>query len=399
MRCVFGIDVSKASMNIAIVVNKILVKEDKLSLNSKGFKSLNQLVKTFNNPEIVFEATGVYSRRLQFFLDHQKLNYVCMNPLKAKKQLDNLRPNKTDRNDARRLAETQFLLNRLFTYKMNPIYHELMDLSRFYQEIVRDCVVNKNRLHRALQLTFPEIESLMYQPKGSFYWKLVNQFSDPRTVLKMNGSSIEQIIIEKAPDNTSAERTADLTDKLQELAKSAYPSVSSQSSLYYQINYLTHQLIVLDNQKALIIEKMVELAESLPEYNCLLSIPGFGKTTVVSLIGELGDIRRFKSSNALNAYIGIDLRHYESGSYVATDHISKRGNPIARKVLFKAIQNIATVAHYYPNHINDFYQKKKQQSSGRGTKKVAIATMHRLIRTIYHLVKYNQVYDYGTAKS
>ena len=41
------------------------------------------------------------------------------------------------------------------------------------------------------------------------------------------------------------------------------------------------------------------------------------------LIGELGDIRRFHSSNALNAYIGIDLRHYESGNFVAADHISK----------------------------------------------------------------------------
>ena len=52
---------------------------------------------------------------------------------------------------------------------------------------------------------------------------------------------------------------------------------------------------------------MQQEAQNLPEYNLLLTIPGFGVKTVTSLIGELGDIRRFHSSNALNAYIGIDL--------------------------------------------------------------------------------------------
>lgn len=41
---------------------------------------------------------------------------------------------------------------------MDPVYSQLRDLSRFYQEINKDIVAHKNRLHRALQLTFPEIE-------------------------------------------------------------------------------------------------------------------------------------------------------------------------------------------------------------------------------------------------
>ena len=152
-------------------------------------------------------------------------------------------------------------------------------------------------------------------------------------------------------------------------------------------------------EKDKIIAEMQHEAKSLPEYNILLSIPGFGVKTVTTLIGELGDIRRFHSSNAINAFIGIDLRHYESGEYVATDHISKRGDAVARKILFKSIQNIAVASHFHPNHINDFYQKRKRQSSQPGTKKIAIATMHRLIRTMYHLVINNQLYNYQIAKA
>ena len=49
----------------------------------------------------------------------------------------------------------------------------------------------------------------------------------------------------------------------------------------------------------------------------VLSISGITETTATSIIGELGDIRRFQSANQINAFIGIDLRHYESGNFLA----------------------------------------------------------------------------------
>ena len=76
---------------------------------------------------------------------------------------------------------------------------------------------------------------------------------------------------------------------------------------------------------------MVALAQPLPEYDILRSIPGIAETTATSIIGELGDIRRFQSTNQINAFIGIDLRHYESGNFLAKEHITKRGNPYAEK--------------------------------------------------------------------
>ena len=49
------------------------------------------------NPEIIFEANGVYSCRLQAFLEENSYDYKCLNPLEAKKQLDGLRVRKTDK--------------------------------------------------------------------------------------------------------------------------------------------------------------------------------------------------------------------------------------------------------------------------------------------------------------
>lgn len=399
MRTVFGIDVSKHTINLAIVVNKVKVNACKLSLDQPGLHELLKLLETFHHPEIVFEATGIYSRTLQHFLDCHQFNYAMLNPLAAKKQLDKLRPFKSDSNDALNLAETSFIIHRSISYKQAPIYEQLHDLSRFYQEISRDVINHKNRLHRALQLTFPQLESLFSNTNNELYWAIVSHFACPSKVLKLSFTELSAFIIHSTNKRISTNRVTQIAQRLSKLANKAYPVVSDDSYVYEQIKYLANRIVEEVHEKSKITAEMQREAHSLPEYDLLLTIPGFGVRTVTSLIGELGDIRRFHSSNALNAYIGIDLRHYESGNFIAADHISKRGNAIARKILFKSIQNIASAGHFHPNHINDFYQKRKRQSSQPGTKKIAIAAIHRLLRTIYHLVKYNQPYNYQIAKA
>ena len=399
MRTVFGIDVSKHTINLVIVVNKVKVDELKLTLNRPGLDDLLKLLKSFHQPEVVFEATGIYSRTLQHFLDCNKFEYTMLNPLAAKKQLDSLCPYKTDRADALNLAQTSFIVHRSLSYKQDPIYEQLHDLSRFYQEVSRDVINHKNRLHRALQLTFPQIESLFSNTNSELYWAIVLRFARPSRVLKVTHAELTSVILHSTNKIISSDRASRIAQKLSVLAKKAYPVVNDNSYVYEQIQYLANRIVEEVHEKDKIITKMQHEAENLPEHKLPLSIPGFGVRTVTSLIGELGDIRRFHSSNALNAYIGIGLRHYESGNFVATDHISKRGDAVARKILFKSIQNIAVTSHFHPNHINDFYQKRKRQSPQSGTKKIAIATMHRLLRTIYHLVKYNQSYNYQIAKA
>uniref|UniRef100_UPI000AD43C1A transposase n=1 Tax=Streptococcus suis TaxID=1307 RepID=UPI000AD43C1A len=100
-----------------------------------------------------------------------------------------------------------------------------------------------------------------------------------------------------------------------------------------------------------------------------------------------------------DAFIGIDLRHYESGNFLAKEHITKRGNPYARKILFKCIHNIASANHTNPCHIADFYKKRKRQSQTTSTKLHTIASIHRLIRTMYYLIMHNKFYDYASTQN
>ena len=399
MRTVFGIDVSKASSEVAIVINGEKIHGYTMPNDAIGFTRLLDDLKTVQKPEIIFEATGVYSRRLQAFLEENGYAYTQLNPLEDKKQLDSLRVRKTDKIDAETLAISQFVLNRKPTYIQEEVYQELRDLSRFYQNLTEDIVRTKNRLHKVLQVTFPEMENILSTPTREQYWNLVMTFPYKDFVLELSKDELLEGIRQSTSKRISDKRVAYLAQKLAALANQSYCAVKKNSPILEEIRYYAKELLRLSEQRQAVLEQMVELAQPLPEYEILLSIPGIAETTATSMIGELGDIRRFQSANQINAFIGIDLRHYESGNFLVKEHITKRGNPYARKILFKCIHNIAAASHTNPCHIEDFYEKRKRQSQTTSTKPHTIASIHRLIRTMYYLITHNKLYDYTSTQN
>ena len=399
MRTVFGIDVSKASSEVAIVINGEKIHGYTMPNDTIGFTRLLDDLKTVQKPEIIFEATGVYSHRLQAFLEENGYTYTRLNPLEAKKQLDSLRVRKTDKIDAEKLAISQFVLNRKPTYIQEEVYQELRDLSRFYQNLTEDIVRTKNRLHKVLQVTFPEMENILSTPTREQYWNLVMTFPYKDFVLELSKDELLEGIRQSTSKRISDKRVAYLAQKLAALANQSYCAVKKNSPILEEIRYYAKELLRLSEQRQAVLEQMVELAQPLPEYEILLSIPGIAETTATSMIGELGDIRRFQSANQINAFIGIDLRHYESGNFLVKEHITKRGNPYARKILFKCIHNIAAASHTNPCHIEDFYEKRKRQSQTTSTKPHTIASIHRLIRTMYYLITHNKLYDYTSTQN
>ena len=210
-------------------------------------------------------------------------------------------------------------------------------------------------------------------------------------VLSLSQSDLCEIIRQSTSKRISEKRIAYLTDKLIKLSKQSFCAIKKTSQILEEVRLSERRQVVLND--------LVALAQPLPEYDILRSIPGIAETTATSIIGELGDIRRFQSSNQINAFIGIDLRHYESGNFLAKEHITKRGNPYARKILFKCIHNIASASHTNPCHIADFYEKRKRQSTIASTKPHTIASIHRLIRTIYYLITHNKLYDYSLTQN
>lgn len=399
MKVVFGIDVSKSTSSVCELIGE---SKNELSITNDrpGFKLLLKELAVFReHPQIIFEATGVYSRRLQTFLEDYGYDYVILNPLKANKEMNlGLRHNKTDRTDAYHLALIQKLYNHPINQKQAHEYQQLFALSRFYEQLTSDIVIAKNRLHKALQSTYPEYESVFSSPSGSHYWEIINHYPHCEDVVQAGEEKINKWLL--TLKGFKIRRANKLAKVLVESAKKSYPAVKSNSVEATQVTYYAQRLIELNNYRSDLLEQMLKVAKSLPnrDLEILESIPGFAQTTAVRVLAELGNIRRFSNPNKINAFIGIDPGRYQSGEMDSSLSITKHGNAIARKILYRAIGQIDNAAKTNPCHVADYYEKKKQSSQTKGFKKIAIASVHKLIRTIYALIMNNQLYDYDVAK-
>lgn len=399
MRTVIGIDVSKNKANIAVAVDSEVIEESVISLDILGFNELKHVVLQFSStPEIVFEATGVYSRRLEYFLQQEHLNYHILNPLVAKNRIaTGSRLRKNDKRDAMRLAITEFTEHRkpyLLAYKQDPIYRELTDMNRYYDQLNEDKKRARNRAYRVLQIVFASFGA----PKDGFSfdtklaWELLTLFPHARIVRDIGDlNELESRILAARFKGIGPKRAHDAARKLWKLAAQNGDAVAVTSDNTRQMKDLAEQVLALETAQDQQVSRMTALGKSLSEFKLLQTIPGIGSSTAIRLISELGDMRRFNTRQQLNSYVGIDTTEVDSGDHHSARHITKHGNPHARRILYWTVVLMIN-PKMGNNHIRDAYQKRREASSSK--KKLIVRQMDRLIKTILYLIKTNQPYSY-----
>lgn len=398
MRTIIGLDVSKASAKLAVATDQKIVFENDISLDVIGFKTLLSIIHAYKDAEIVFEATGVYSRRLEKFLQDNDIFYHILNPLVAKKRLDNgSRFRKNDQRDAQGLALTEFT-STLTAFKprfLDPVYRELSDMSRYYDQQSDDIKRAKNRLHKVIQLSFPGFENEINLDTVSGL-AVLRLFPHPAKIKGHSFNDLKMMILDLALPSIGEQRARNLAEKLWHLHSISYPAVDVNSFVVKQLQKQVTDVLTRKKERENVITEMIPLAEQLPEYEILLSIPSIAENTAVRLIGELGDLRRFEKRSQLNSFIGIDLIEIQSGDYVAQRHITKHGNPHARKLLYWTVINMIS-STATSNHIRDQYENRRAIASRK--KPLLVRCMDRLVKTILYLVKTNQFYSYDLACS
>lgn len=395
---VVALDVSMKKSYAVIYESNTCLWEGIVAHTKTGFGILlNEIQNLPQTPEVVFEATGVYSRPVEAFCQKNDLSYALLNPLQAKKQLeeDTLRSWKTDKQDAHKLAQTHRLKKRTPKVVQEERYQTMRDLSRFYQEVEEEIKRTRMHLHNCLQLVFPELEQFFSSRINLYALTLISLFPHPDLVLRSTPTKIKNLLIKSTRKNISENRARKKAEELISLAQDAYPAVDENSVHCQRTIYYAERLQDLILQKEALQSQMTLIAKELPEHELYITIPGIGELTSALLIGELGDVRRFETSNQLNAFVGIDIRRYQSGNYTGRDHINKRGNPKGRKILFFSVRNMIRQQKSAPNHIVDYYYKLKKQPVSKKDKVATVACMNKLLKCMHSMVRNHTKYDYA----
>lgn len=74
----------------------------------------------------------------------------------------------------------------------------------------------------------------------------------------------------------------------------------------------------------------------------LKTIPGVGPITAAAYVSTVDDPRRFKNSRLVGAYFGLTSRRYQSGETDRAGHISKHGDRLVRSYLYEAANVLLT---------------------------------------------------------
>jgi len=401
MKHVIALDVSKGKSTVAIYNGyKQCEFEGELYHTRVDFEHLHQRIEEIkildgHAPEIVFEATGIYSKPVEKFLRDYGHIYCRMNPLEANQQMASMRRYKTDISDAHELAKTHFKMEREITYVQDAYYDQMRAITRYYDEIDGEIILLRSRMHAILHISFPELEQLL-TPSSALFLNFVQLYPHPALLMAHSKTIIKNRLKSNTRKNLSLERAEKKAIVLLEAAENSYPAIEPTDIRCDQVRDYARRIADLLEKKEQLVKQMVEMSKGRKEYTVLRSFPGIGDTTACRLIGEMGDLRRFKNAKQLNAYVGIDIMRYQSGNTQYHDRINKRGNKKLRKILYFMICAML-MTKGKPNHFVDYYYKLKTQPQRKPHKVAIVACINKFLKVTFHLLKHDILYDYESA--
>jgi len=88
-------------------------------------------------------------------------------------------------------------------------------------------------------------------------------------------------------------------------------------------------------------QALTPVAEQLPAYALLLTIPGIGPTVAAILLAEIGDVAWFTKFSQLRKLAGLDIIRVQTGNFAGQWRISKCGRSLLRWALYHAAMGLA----------------------------------------------------------
>ena len=385
-----GIDVSKSKSTVAILNGDGSIRAKPFNVRHTADELLalvNYIKGTSEVPTILMEPTSHYHYPLLKAFQEANLPVCLINPYQMKKYGDTaLRKAKTDKRDSLRIA--QYALEK--SYSLIPYtpsdqkYEDLRFLSRQYSQRISILTVNKVQLLALLDQTMPGITSLLplksRDPDNCVLLRFVKRFKSFDMIRKMGKTRFLesfQLLVRKTKDRCAGTKGL----RIYELALNSVTTRGDNPLMAMTQEQCV--ALISTSQKAAdeINLQMRTIAETLPEYKVLRAMAGVGDRLGPVILAEIGDVRRFHSGKALNAYAGNDAPPYQSGQFESRNrHISKRGNPALRKACFEVMQALKlTKPQDDPVYL--FLLKKEQE--GKPYNVAKMAAVNKFLRIYY----------------
>lgn len=345
---------------------------------------------------IGLEATSVYSWHPAMYL-HQdpalrerKAKVFTLNPkLISKFREAYADMDKTDRLDAWVIADRLRFGRLTTTIVMQEQYVALQRLTRMRFHLVHNLAREKQYF---LQNLFYKCNAFTTEVDSSVF-----------------GHALMEMLSEKfSLDDIAEMDVADLADYLRDKGRNRFPDPERVARCIQQAARASYWLSkVVEDSIDLVLGTSIESIRSIQKQlkdldkaiervldgiqgaQCLLSVPGIGKVYAAGLLGELGDIERFKDQAAVAKYAGLTWRRHQSGVFEAEDTARiKSGNRFLRYYLVEAANSV----RMRDEEFGEYYRKKYHEVPKNQHKRALVLTARKLVRLVDVLLRSGQLY-------
>ena len=382
-----GIDIGK-NTHVASLVDdkkKVIFKAFSFSNSIDGAESLILKLEAFKNElEVGMEATGHYWLSLYSYLVEKNFTVRVINPIQTDgwRQGFEIRKRKTDIIDSLLIADLLRYGDFVETSLSNEDYLSLRNLSRFRSYLISSIGDLKRKTIALLDQVFPEYASSFSNIFGKTSKEILSNFSTPSDFEDINSDDLSTFLESVTRKNYASKKINELSKK----ASSSFGINFCLDSFSLQIKMLIEQISFIQNQVSDVENEIEVLLEKLN--SPITTIPGIGSVNAATILGEIGDIKRFSNPSKLVAYAGLDASVSQSGEYESTyNHMSKRGSPYLRRALFQS----ALRAEFCDPVFSNYYQKKI--SEGKHHLVATNAVARKLCHTIFAVLTKNEPYQ------
>ena len=370
LNIVCGADIHKRFLVATILSRDSIRHVKRFAMTIDGLSEFRDWVMSKGCERVAVESTGRYWVPVYSILEGT-IEVIVANAYKIK----HIPGRKTDLNDSEWIAEL-CLNNMIEPSRIFPKEsRDLKNLTRARESYVNELTREKNRIHQALESCSIKLSSVLSDIFGKVGCYILNGL--------LEGKDVDDLL-----ENLPVNRLKKKADQIYDAIKGG---LDSTQILLIQ-GSLEHMKAIQKRIDVLDLEIRRRAASRRDDLAILMSFPGIGFTSAVTILAEIGNYRDFKAAERLASWCGLVPSVYQSADKLVTGCITKRGSRHIRWILVEVAHAIARTKN---SELKRFFLRIRAK---KGYNVAIVALARKVLCIIHHLLINREMYEDGVTR-
>jgi transposase len=387
-----GLDASKGYCDFSLISkgNEFTNRRMNFIDNQSGLdelkKVLSQALLSIDKIYLAIESTGGYENNWynQLVSFDKRIIMFRINPLRthheSKKNMHrNINDAISSEIIARHVSENYEELEKAKPRSLH--FYTAKQMHKTIQGFIKQKTRNINQLEKVVYSCIPGLLTFSKNGMPKYMYKVLQKYPSKAKILNAKTASLAKI--------------KGLTmEKAEAIQKAVKLDSGSGNTILTELNIKT-----LAQTINLFSTQIKELQSELAKHGAndladlLVTIPGCGIESAVSLSIEIEDINRFNSAASLCCYFGVHPENHTSGDISKKPKMSKKGSSSYRGTIYMVAKN----AIMYDPYFKEIYSN--QRAKGKTYNDALGVIMNKLTRVIYGMLTNKEAYDSSKPKT